>query len=174
MTAEQTRLHKRLDVIAPSLVKDYFRNAPLLDFMAPTIKVQQIILPNVVDDVNFIRVPKMDRCQTCHLAIDKKGYEKYPQPFTTHPDLATYLGGSSPHPIDKVGCTVCHEGMGQSVSFRDAAHMPSNEKQKEEWEKKYHWEQPHLWDYPMLPVKMTEASCAKCHKQQVYVPKAER
>jgi mono/diheme cytochrome c family protein len=172
MTAEQTRLRKRLDVIAPSVVKDYFRNAPLLDFMAPTIKVQQIILPNVVDDVNFIRVPKMDRCQTCHLAIDKKGYEKYPQPFTTHPDLDTYLGGSSKHPIDRVGCTVCHEGMGQSVSFRDAAHMPSNEKQKEEWEKKYHWDEPHLWDYPMLPVKMTEASCAKCHKQEIYIPKA--
>jgi mono/diheme cytochrome c family protein len=173
INAEQTRLQKRLVVIAPSVVKDYFRNAPLLDFMAPTLKVQQIILPNVVDDVNFIRVAKMDRCQTCHLAIDKKGYEKYPQPFTTHPDLATYLGGSSLHPIDKTGCTVCHEGMGQSVSFRDAAHMPSNEKQKEEWEKKYHWEQPHLWDYPMLPVKMTEASCAKCHQQQVYVPRAE-
>jgi mono/diheme cytochrome c family protein len=174
LQTEQTRLGKRLDVLAPSVTKDYFRNAPLLDFMAPTLKVQQIILPNVVDDVNFIRVPKMDRCQTCHLAIDKKGYEKYPQPFTTHPDLATFLGGSSSHPIDKVGCTVCHEGMGQSVSFRDAAHMPSNEKQKQEWEEKYHWEQPHLWDYPMLPLKMTEASCAKCHKQQVFVPKAER
>src|SRR4051794_22745066 len=174
INAEQTRLRKRLTVIAPSMVKDYFRNAPLLDFMAPTLKVQQIILPNVVDDVNFIRVPKMDRCQTCHLAIDKKGYEKYPQPFTTHPDLDLYLGGSSKHPIDRTGCTVCHEGMGQSVSFRDAAHMPSNEKQKEEWEKKYHWEEPHLWDYPMLPVKMTEASCAKCHKQQIFVPKAER
>jgi mono/diheme cytochrome c family protein len=174
LNAEQTRLRKRLDVIAPGPVKDYFRNAPLLDFMAPTLKVQQIILPNVVDDVNFIRVGKMDRCQTCHLAIDKKGYEKYPQPFTTHPDLDMYLGGSSKHPIDKTGCTVCHEGMGQSVSFRDAAHMPSNEKQKEEWEKKYHWEEPHLWDYPMLPVKMTEASCAKCHKQQVFIPKAEK
>ena len=173
MNAEQVRLGKRETVLAPSKVKDYFRNAPLLDFMAPTIKVQQIILPNVVDDVNFIRVAKMDRCQTCHLAIDKKGYEKYPQPFTTHPDLATYLGGSSAHPIDKIGCTVCHEGMGQSVSFRDAAHMPTNEKQKEEWEKKYHWEEPHLWDFPMLPVKMTEASCAKCHKQQVYIPKAD-
>ena len=143
--------------------------------MAPTIKVQQIILPNVVDDVNFIRVPKMDRCQTCHLAIDKKGYEKYPQPFTTHPDLATYLGGSSPHPIDKTGCTVCHEGHGAVGQLpRRASHTPSKgEKQKEEWEKKYHWEEPHEWDYPMLPVKMTEASCAKCHKQQVYVPKAD-
>src|SRR3981189_1095773 len=173
LQTEQVRLGKRLTVLAPSVTKDYFRNAPLLDFMAPTIKVQQIILPNVVDDVNFIRVAKMDRCQTCHLAIDKKGYEKYPQPFTTHPDLATYLGGSSTHPIDRIGCTVCHEGMGQSVSFRDAAHMPSSEKQQEEGEKKYGWEQPHWWDYPMLPTKMTEASCAKCHKQEIYVPKAD-
>jgi mono/diheme cytochrome c family protein len=174
MHAEEIRLQKRLEVIKPSVVKDYFRDAPLLDFMAPTLKVRQIILPNVVDDVNFIRVPKMDRCQTCHLAIDRKGYEKYPQPFTTHPDLDTYLSGSSAHPIDRVGCTVCHEGMGQSVSFRDAAHMPSTEAIKLEWEEKYDWEQPHLWDYPMLPKEMTQASCAKCHKQQVYVPKAEK
>src|SRR3989441_573164 len=172
LLAKQTRLRKQLDVIAPSAIKDYFRNAPLLDFMAPTIKIQQIILPNVVDDVNFIRVPKIDRCQTCHLAIDKKGYEKYPQPYTTHPDLTTFLGGSSAHPIDKIGCTVCHEGMGQSVSFRDAAHMPTGDKQKEEWVKNYKWEETQLWDYPMLPVTMTEASCAKCHKQEIYVPKA--
>jgi hypothetical protein len=25
----------------------------------------------------------------------------------------------------------------------------------------------------MLPVKMTEASCAKCHKQNVFIPKAD-
>src|SRR5437773_7540959 len=162
-----------LNAYAATVNEDYCRNAPLLDVVAPTIKIHQLILPNIVDDVNFIRVPKMDRCQTCHLAIDKKGYEKYPQPFTTHPNLSAYLGGDSPHPIDKIGCTVCHEGMGQSVSFRDAAHSPSGEKQKEEWEKKYHWEQPHLWDYPMLPTKMTEASCAKCHKQQVFTPKAD-
>src|SRR6476620_11278155 len=102
--AEQARLSKRLTVIAPSVLKDYFRDAPFVDYMAPTTKVYQIILPNVVDDVNFIRVAKMDRCQTCHLAIDKKGYEKYPQPYTTHPKLEEYLGGSSHHPIDRVGC----------------------------------------------------------------------
>jgi mono/diheme cytochrome c family protein len=173
MHAEETRLRKVLDSVAPSAAKDYFLNAPLLDFMAPTIKIQQLILPNIVDDVNFKTVPKMDRCTTCHLSIDRKGFEKYPQPFTTHPNLSTYLGGDSPHPIDRIGCTVCHEGMGQSVSFRDAAHMPSSEKQQEEWEKKFGWEQPHLWDYPMLPTKMTEASCAKCHKQEIYVPKAD-
>jgi mono/diheme cytochrome c family protein len=171
--AEERRLQGRIEVLAPSLTKDYFRNAPLLDFLAPTIKVQQIILPNILDDVNFTRVPKMDRCQTCHLAIDRVGYEKYPQPFTTHPNLSVYLGSSSRHPMDQVGCTVCHEGMGQSVSFRDASHTPATEEQKVRWEEEYGWEEPHLWDYPMLPKGMTEASCAKCHKQEVYVPSAE-
>ena len=174
MTAEEGRLRKRLAVIAPSAVKDYVLNAPLLDFMAPTLKVQQIILPNVVDDVNFIRVPKMDRCRTCHLAIDRKGYEKYPQPFTTHSNLDQYVGSASPHPMDRTGCTGCHEGMGQSVSFRDAAHAPSTPEQKHEWEEQYDWKEPHVWDFPMLPTKLTEASCAKCHRQEVYLPNAEK
>jgi len=174
LTAGQTRVRKQLDAIQPSFLKNYVQNAPLLDFMAPTIKIAQIITPNVVDDVNFTRVAKMDRCMTCHLAIDRKGYEKYPQPYRTHPNLEVYLGSSSPHPLDQVGCTVCHEGMGQSVSFVDAAHYPSNQKQREEWEQQYGWEEPHLWDYPMLPTSMTEASCAKCHRQEVYVPYADR
>ena len=117
--------------------KDYFLNAPLLDFMAPTIKIKQYILPNVVDDVNFITVPKMDRCTTCHLAIDKKirptadgrarrrAIRNIRSRSSRIPNLDTYLGGSSPHPIDRIGCTVCHDGMGQSVSFRDASHTPS-------------------------------------------------
>ena len=88
MNANYNRLRTQVSALAPSAVKDYFRNAPLLDFMAPTIKVNQIILPNVLDDVNFTKVPKMDRCTTCHLAIDRVGYEKYPQPFKTHPEPA--------------------------------------------------------------------------------------
>jgi mono/diheme cytochrome c family protein len=170
--AEQMRLRKVAEAQAPSATKDYFLNAPLLDFMAPTIKINQLILPDVVDDVNFKTVPKMDRCTTCHLGIDNVAFEKYPQPFKTHPNLDAYLGSKSPHPIDRIGCTVCHDGMGQSVSFRDASHTPTGERQKEEWEKKYGWEQPHQWDYPMLPTKMTDASCAKCHKQEIYIPSA--
>src|SRR5471032_3370719 len=173
MRSEQIRLRKVLDAIDPNSPKDYVLNAPLLDFLAPTLKIQQLILPDVVDDVNFKTVPKMDRCTTCHLGIDKVGYEKYPQPFTTHPNLDAYLGSKSPHPIDRIGCTVCHDGMGQSVSFKDASHTPTGEKQKALWERKYHWEEPHEWDYPMLPTRMTDASCAKCHKQEIYVPKAE-
>ncbi|TMB87101.1 MAG: c-type cytochrome [Chloroflexi bacterium] len=172
MYTEQRRLQTRLTVIAPSLTKTLLRDAPMTDFMAPTLKVQQVVLPNVVDDVNFTRVPKMDRCTTCHLSIDRKGYEKYPQPYRTHPNLNVYLGSDSPHPLNRIGCTVCHEGMGQSVSFHDTAHTPRDEKQAHEWEKSHHWEQSHNWDYPMLPLGMTEASCSKCHRQEVFVPNA--
>jgi len=174
LRAEQLRLRKVAETQAPSLSKDYFLNAPLVDFLAPTIKVQQIILPDVVDDVNFKTVSKMDRCTTCHLGIDKAGFEKYPQPFTTHPNLDAYLGSKSPHPIDRIGCTVCHDGQGQSVSFRGSHHTPKNEKQKATWEKKFDWEEPHEWDYPMLPSGMTEASCVKCHRQEIYVPTAPK
>jgi hypothetical protein len=171
---EQNRLRRVVASIEPSVVKDYFRNAPLLDFMAPTLTVRQVVTPNVVDDVNFARVAKMDRCTTCHLAIDRRGYENYPQPFKTHPNLQAYVGSDSPHPLSTTGCTVCHQGLGGSTSFNDASHYPSDLKQREEWEEKYHWHEPHMWDYPMLPTHMTEASCVQCHRQEIYIPNAPR
>ena len=171
---EQTRLQRLMATIEPSAMKTYFRNAPLLDFMAPTLTVRQIVTPNVVDDVNFARVAKMDRCTTCHLAIDRRGYEKYPQPFRTHPNLSAYVGSDSPHPMSTTGCTVCHQGLGGSTSFLDASHYPGNPKQRQQWEEQYHWHEPHMWDYPMLPTNMTEASCTQCHRQEVFVPQAPK
>ena len=173
LTGEIERLQEVVAGLEPSLITDYFLNAPMLDFMAPTLTVRQTITPNILDDVNFIVVPKMDRCETCHLAIDRVGYEDYPQPFRTHPNLDVYVGSSSPHSIETTGCTVCHEGMGQSITFVDASHTPATDEQMVQWEEDYHWEESHLWDYPMLPTGMTEASCAKCHKGEVFVPEAE-
>ena len=173
LTGESERLQGVVSDLAPSVVDDYLLNAPLLDFMAPSLTVRQTITPNVVEDVNFITVPKMDRCQTCHLASDRVGYEDYPQPFSTHPNLDAYVGSASPHPIESTGCTVCHEGMGQSISFVDAAHSPSSTEQMHEWEEQYDWEESHLWDYPMLPSGMAEASCAKCHRGETFIPEAK-
>ena len=173
LTGETERLRGQVADLEPSLIDDYLLNAPLVDFLAPTLTVRQVITPNIVDDVNFTRVPKMDRCETCHLAIDRVGYEEYPQPFRTHPNLEAYVGSASPHPIESTGCTVCHEGMGQSITFVDASHTPATDEQAAHWEEEYHWEESHLWDYPMLPSGMTEASCAKCHKGEVFVPEAD-
>ena len=172
LTGEAERLRARVADLQIDFVGDVLLNAPLLDFMAPSLTVQQTITPNVLDEVNFVRVPKMDRCQTCHLAIDRTGYESYPQPYQSHPNLETYVGSASPHPVATTGCTVCHDGMGQSVGFVHSSHTPSTETQMHAWEEQYGWEVPHLWDYPMLPTNMTEASCAKCHRETVYVAEA--
>ena len=163
LTAEATRLAERVAELDVDFVGDVLLNAPLLDFMAPSLTVQQTITPNIVDELNFIRFQKMDRCTSCHIAIDREGYEGYPQPYTTHPNLEAYVGSASSHPLATTGCTVCHEGMGQSIGFVHASHTPDSEEQMHAWEAQYGWEVPHLWDYPMLPVSMTEASCAKCH-----------
>ena len=174
LTGETDRLQGLIEGLEPSLVNDYFLNAPMLDFMAPTLTVRQTVTPNIRDDVNFITVPKIDRCETCHLAIDREGYEEYPQPFRTHPNLDVYVGSASPHSIESTGCTVCHEGMGQSITFVDAAHTPATDEQMAQWEEEHHWEESHLWDYPMLPTGMAEVSCAKCHRGEVFVPEADK
>ncbi|MEZ4752358.1 MAG: c-type cytochrome [Bdellovibrionota bacterium] len=150
------------------------RSAPLVDFANPVLRINQIVLNNITDDLNFAQVKKVDRCTTCHLAIDLKGFENEKQPFRTHPRLDVMLGSTSPHPINQIGCTSCHDGRGQSVDFVRAAHTPRNEEQKKEWEKKYHWHEMHHVEEKMLPLQFTEGKCITCHKQTEYVPRAAK
>ena len=50
-------------------------NAPMLDFIAPTLKIDQVVLNDLFIDMNYMSVPRVDRCQTCHRAIDRPGFE---------------------------------------------------------------------------------------------------
>ena len=81
--------------IQPGFVT-FVRNLPVLDMLNPSLKVNQIMPANLHDDVIFTGTPKVDRCTTCHLGIDKKGYENAPQPYTTHPNLETVPAGAAP------------------------------------------------------------------------------
>lgn len=149
------------------------RNLPFIDFMDPTIKIEQIVVNNVTDDRYFRQVPKVDRCITCHTFIDKPGFEKEANPFKTHPRLNEMVGIESKHPMKQIGCTACHGGEGHRVNdFTSIAHMPDNEKQEKEWIKKYSWKEPHHIPSPMLPKSQTEASCLKCHEGVELVPGA--
>lgn len=173
LTQEMERTKRKASIAKPSLVKDLL-NAPMLDFLRPTLQIQQVVLEDLYDDFHFTKVQKVDRCTTCHLGIDQKGFEDAPQPFRTHPKLDLFVGSDSPHSLEKFGCTVCHGGNGHSLSFKDTAHTPQNEEQKKVWEKKYHWHALDKWGAKMLPLNYTEASCAKCHKGVVDVPQAEK
>jgi cbb3-type cytochrome oxidase cytochrome c subunit len=170
------RLKKKLDKVAPSgfmKVALGVLNAPLLDFVAPSLKIQQVVLDRVPLDINFARVPRADRCQTCHLAADQAGFEDSPEPFRTHPKLNFFLGGASPHPVDRFGCTPCHRGRDRAVDFLYAVHQPGSEEETSAWEKKYGWKHDHYWEQPMLALPRTEAACLKCHQGVVRVPEAE-
>ena len=147
-------------------------NAPMLDFVAPSLQIQQVVLEDLTDDLYFAKAQKVDRCTTCHLAIDRKGFEDAPEPFRSHPNLDLFLSASSKHPLEKVGCTVCHGGSGQSLSFVWAAHTPKNEEQKKEWEKKYEWHELEKWENKMLPLGHIQASCTKCHQGVIDLPEA--
>ena len=173
LTKDVQKMESYLAQIGPSFTNDYFRNLPMLDFISPTEKVIQVVVPDLHEDLNFLSVPRVDRCQTCHLAIDKAGFEDEEQPYRTHPDLETYLNKDSPHPLSDFGCTTCHNGLGRSVTFRDTYHTPQNDEQKEGWIEKYGWKAPHHWDFPMYRADLIEASCLKCHNTQAEVVNAD-
>jgi mono/diheme cytochrome c family protein len=94
------------------------------------LQIRQILLP----DLN-----RVDRCTTCHLAVDDPSYGGYPQPLAYHPL-------HEQHPPERFGCTVCHRGQGRATDTADA-----------------HGNVPH-WDEPMLPLRYIQASCGKCHE----------
>jgi cbb3-type cytochrome oxidase cytochrome c subunit len=177
MTADRDRLLQKLDKVAPRgvmrLATDLL-NAPLMDFVAPTLKIRQVVLESIPIDINFTQIPRVDRCQTCHLGVDLAGYESAEQPFRTHPRLDLFVGGSSPHPVERFGCTPCHGGRDRAVDFVYATHTPDDEEQREAWEHAYGWERDHYWEHPMLALGRSEAGCLKCHQGVVSVPEAPR
>jgi mono/diheme cytochrome c family protein len=83
---------------------------------------------------------RVDRCTTCHLAIDKPQLALAEEPFKAHP--GKYLDW---HPVEKFGCTVCHGGQGLATESK-AAHGDVK-----------HWEEP------LLRGSFIQASCAGCH-----------
>lgn len=180
MASQKIILERKLKAIDPEAMSlanrlaGSVRDLPVIDFANPSVKIQQIVLRDITDNVNFMQVPKVDRCTTCHLGITNPEYQDAPQPYRTHPNLDLYLGKNSPHPIEEIGCTVCHGGRGRGTDFSSAVHTPSSAEQKKEWEEKYQWKKMELWDEPMLPLAYTESGCFKCHGTQVTLRGAEK
>jgi mono/diheme cytochrome c family protein/predicted nucleic acid-binding Zn-ribbon protein len=115
-------------------------------FTLPKIpKIQQVSLDEF--DRNRFNQPvaRVDRCQTCHLAINRPGFEKEPQPFRTHPRREVLLADNA-HPPEKFGCTGCHEGQGVAVNSVAQAHG-----------------EVHLWEFPLLRGAKAQSSCTSCH-----------
>lgn len=116
---------------------------PLSLYKVP--KIRQVVLDEF-DRNNFDEpVARVDRCQSCHMAINRAGFENEPQPFRTHPRREVLLADNA-HPPDRFGCTPCHEGQGPAVNSVKQAHG----------------EVPY-WEFPLLRGAKVESSCTSCH-----------
>jgi cytochrome c2 len=153
----------------------FLLNAPLMDFVKPSLHIEQAVLPGLTHNFNFTDVNRVDRCMTCHVAANRPGFDgpEWKEPFRTHPHLDAFVGDGSPHPYTQYGCTVCHGGLDRATDFVRAGHSPKDEKQAEEWAKKWGWTEPKFLEYPILPSGMSEAGCATCHSAGVWTGKSE-
>jgi len=144
------------------------RNSPILDMVNPSLRIQQVQLPDHFINVNFMQIPRVDRCTTCHVAADRKGFEdpKIREVYRSHPRMHRMVGSESMHPANSFGCTPCHGGRDRATSFWSAGHSPENDVQKAAWTKKYDWEFDRFNENPVLPLKYAEAGCYRCHAKE--------
>ena len=124
--------------------KDYQQRFIQEELRRATTRDQRVLAQSTPVQIRQILLPELDRvdrCTTCHLAVEDPSYGGYPQPLAYHPQ-------HDQHPFDKFGCTICHRGQGRATTTADA-----------------HGDAPH-WGEPMLPLKYIEASCAQCHEAE--------
>ena len=148
---------------APTKLANIIRDFPGLDFIGPRNVVNKVVLDDLTFELNFTQKKRLDMCMTCHNGIDRDGFQDYEQPHTSHPRLDLFLSSKSPHPTNKIGCTICHRGVGEALDFQRADHRPSDEAEGKKWYEESHWHKQHHWDYPMLSSKHIEAGCIQCH-----------
>ncbi|MDA0587897.1 MAG: c-type cytochrome [Planctomycetota bacterium] len=189
LTAEVDRIRDSLDVIAPEgglkSAKRRLMEMPIADGFNSHMRLIQDWLPDLDIKLGMAKTARFDRCRTCHLGIDRFGTgdvpafphgetdsdnpadwvaaNKFPQPFSSHPRPELYLTAASPHPLPEFGCTICHDGQGSATSFTNAQHGPNDPVQDHEWHEKYSHSYNHFWEYPMLPERLRDAACIKCH-----------
>jgi cytochrome c2 len=127
---EYDRYEAKIKTLRQSDAFYFVRNAPIADMLAPSLKIQQVQLDGLTNDVNFLRSQRVDRCVTCHIAAEKRGFEdkqKYPESvLRTHPRLDLFVDSNSPHPYATFGCTSCHGGRDRATDFTRAGHMPND------------------------------------------------
>lgn len=186
---DESRVRASLEQIQPRdlipSIKRSLMEMPIIDGFNGHLKVVQDWMPNLRQTLGMAKIARFDRCRTCHLNIDKtapgglpafpEGHpstdeiatwvseNKFPQPYATHSNTDLFCTASSPHPVAKFGCTICHDGQGSGTSFGNAEHTPDNPQIADEWHDDHGYHSNHFWEYPMQPSRFAESTCIKCH-----------
>jgi cytochrome c551/c552 len=183
LESEIRRRKSAINKIAPESKFSAFKRQvmlwPIINGFNSPEKILQDWMPGLKIDLGGMsKVDRFDRCRTCHYSIDAvaSGTEPgfplgtdphkdggYPHPYASHPKLDLFLTSTSPHPLPKFGCTVCHDGQGSGTTFANASHTPNNPHEADEWSGEHKWFDNHFWEHPMLPKRFEESGCIRCH-----------
>ena len=144
LEAQETirKMNQQKDFLTQRL--DNYVMQPVKGLVIPNIPaITQAVVPEF-DRSNFdTALSRVDRCQSCHVGIDKRGFEDQPNPHKTHPQFDVLMGN---HPPEQFGCTSCHNGQGVATSSVDIAHGYVQ-----------------FWEHPLLLGPKVEANCLSCH-----------
>jgi cytochrome c2 len=119
-----------------------------LAFLIGTYQIQQVV-PNWLDYKRAVDIQWVDRCETCHMGVNKPAYttSEIPREFRTHPRRDQLMAS---HPVETFGCTSCHQGQGRAT---DEPYSHSTWRLHEHWgEERWHYDGDHYWEDPLLQV----------------------
>ena len=108
-----------------------------------------------IQQQNIEELGRVDRCESCHVASNRGGFEKVsPAYYRSHPYRRTLF---ALHPVEKFGCTTCHDGQGRATT-KFYAHAPVDNPK---------FAEKHFWEFPLLKGPFQESNCRQCHRQEV-------
>jgi len=101
------------------------------------VSIRQVFLPEL---------RRIDRCTTCHLGVANPKMTSAATPLSAHPgDLLKH------HPLEKFGCTICHQGEGRAITAESAHGWDANDVPV-----------PNVMT-PLLRDATVYTSCGRCH-----------
>lgn len=118
----------------------------LINYIVGVYQIQQVVTKWNEAEAD-VEKEQVDRCPTCHMGADSANYTDpaVPLQFRTHPFRSTLFAS---HPVEKFGCTSCHQGEGRSTD--STAHSKFILEQTEEGPR-WNFVGDKFWEDPLLP-----------------------
>jgi len=114
----------------------------LIDSLVGVYEIQQLV-------TNWNGKMQVDRCTTCHMGVDSSNYADLtvPRKFRTHPMRSQLF---ATHPVEKFGCTSCHQGQGRATeaTFAHSVWKNFDHNGESRWE----LTGDEFWEDPMLGI----------------------
>jgi mono/diheme cytochrome c family protein len=110
-------------------------------------------VPTGIQQIWIKDLDRVDRCTTCHLAVEWRGLENAPEPYRTHSKEIL-----DKHPLGKYGCTSCHGGQGFATTLPDAHGNVAF------WEESLMGAEVSADNVVRDPTAMMQTNCNVCHR----------